>query len=259
MIEKTDQVRDAVLKAPDGYTQDELETIKRLYPPKDSFDKLLKEDADRFKKAVEATGTDPSATDPVEAFSLKFEGEINLKLAAAETGVTPEEFLKELAKASPELLRVFSPLRLNGGTVQRDVMIREFRELQRVMEQEQFSPGVGIEEGTVTTASGLKYRDIKVGDGEEAKTGKTVIINYTATLTDGKKVDSSADHNKAFEFLLGSDMVIKGWNEGIVGMKVGGKRKLAIPYQLAYGDKGVPALIPEKADLIYEIELVTVK
>jgi FKBP-type peptidyl-prolyl cis-trans isomerase len=259
MIEKTDQVRDAVLKAPDGYTEDELGTIKHLYPIKDEFDKLLKEDGDRFKKAVAATGTDPTASDPVEASSLRFEGELNLKLAAAETGVTPEEFLKELEKAPPELLRVFSPLRLDAGTVQRDVMLKEFRELERVMEQEQFVPGVGIEEGTVTTASGLKYRDIIVGTGEEAKTNRRVVINYTATLTDGKKVDSSFDHNKPFEFLLGSDAVIKGWNEGIVGMKVGGKRKLAVPFQLAYGDKGVAPLIPEKADLIYEIELVTVR
>ena len=114
-------------------------------------------------------------------------------------------------------------------------------------------------DGNVTTSSGLKYNDIKVGDGDIATAGKTVVVHYTGTLTNGKKFDSSLDRNKPFDFKLGSGMVIKGWDEGVAGMKVGGKRKLTIPYQLAYGEEGRPPVIPAKADLIFEVELLKVQ
>ena len=114
-------------------------------------------------------------------------------------------------------------------------------------------------DGTVTTSSGLKYNDIKVGDGDTAKAGQTVVVHYTGTLTNGKKFDSSLDRNKPFDFKLGAGQVIKGWDEGVAGMKVGGKRKLTIPYQLAYGEEGRPPVIPAKADLIFEVELLKVQ
>ena len=105
----------------------------------------------------------------------------------------------------------------------------------------------------------LKIEDLKVGTGDEAKKGDTVDVHYTGWLTDGKKFDSSKDRDKPFTFTLGAGMVIKGWDEGVVGMKVGGKRKLTIPYELAYGENGRPPVIPPKATLIFEVELLKLK
>src|SRR5262245_2299010 len=97
----------------------------------------------------------------------------------------------------------------------------------------------------VTTASGLQYEDLKEGTGEAAKAGDTVSVHYTGTLkSNGKKFDSSLDRNEPFDFPLGAGKVIKGWDEGVAGMKVGGKRKLTIPAKLAYGEKGFPPVIP---------------
>src|SRR5581483_2984650 len=91
------------------------------------------------------------------------------------------------------------------------------------------------DEKVVTTKSGLKYVDEKVGDGKEAKSGDTVVVHYTGWLKDGKKFDSSLDRKEPFSFKLGAGKVIKGWDEGVAGMKVGGKRKLIIPPELGYG------------------------
>ena len=102
----------------------------------------------------------------------------------------------------------------------------------------------------------MKIEDIVVGTGAEAQPGQMVTVHYTGWLTDGQKFDSSKDRNDPFVFPLGQGMVIKGWDQGVVGMKVGGKRKLIIPSDLAYGDQGRPPKIPAKATLIFEVELL---
>lgn len=106
---------------------------------------------------------------------------------------------------------------------------------------------------------GLQIQDEVVGAGTEAETGNQVTVNYVGTLTDGKKFDSSYDRNQPFTFTLGAGEVIKGWDEGVAGMRVGGKRKLTIPPSLGYGDSGVPGAIPGGATLIFEVELLKVE
>ena len=105
----------------------------------------------------------------------------------------------------------------------------------------------------------LKSEDLTVGSGDEATTGKTVSVHYTGTLTDGSKFDSSLDRGRPFEFQLGAGRVIKGWDQGVVGMKIGGKRKLTIPSELAYGARGFPPVIPPNSTLVFEIELLGVR
>ncbi|EKE12499.1 MAG: hypothetical protein ACD_13C00193G0009 [uncultured bacterium] len=105
----------------------------------------------------------------------------------------------------------------------------------------------------------LEIEDIKIGTGEVAVTGKKVTVNYSGTLTDGTKFDSSYDRNEPFSFTLGVGEVIVGWDKGVEGMKVGGKRKLTIPSSMAYGDGGIPGAIPGGATLIFEVELLSVE
>lgn len=105
----------------------------------------------------------------------------------------------------------------------------------------------------------LKIEDLQVGEGQEAVAGDMVSVHYTGWLTDGTKFDSSVDRGTPFEFDLGAGMVIAGWDQGVVGMKVGGKRKLTIPSSLGYGDRGAGALIGPGATLIFDVELLAIK
>jgi FKBP-type peptidyl-prolyl cis-trans isomerase len=116
-----------------------------------------------------------------------------------------------------------------------------------------------IEESIVKSNSGLEYEELQPGSGDPAKAGQTVEVHYTGWLRDGTKFDSSLDRKKPFSFMIGRGQVIEGWEEGVQGMRVGGKRKLTIPYKLAYGEHGRPPVIPEKADLIFEVELLKIK
>ena len=111
----------------------------------------------------------------------------------------------------------------------------------------------------ITTPSGLQYEDTTVGTGAEAKAGNIVEVHYTGTLKNGTKFDSSVDRGKPFNFKLGAGQVIKGWDEGVAGMKVGGIRTLIIPPELGYGARGAAGVIPPNAELTFEVELLKVK
>jgi len=114
-------------------------------------------------------------------------------------------------------------------------------------------------EQTMTTESGLKYLDMTVGTGRLAELGDTASVHYTGWLADGKKFDSSVDRKEPFSFRLGAGQVIKGWDEGVMGMKIGGKRKLTIPPQLGYGARGAGGVIPPNATLTFDVELLDLR
>jgi len=122
-----------------------------------------------------------------------------------------------------------------------------------------FAPSLGVNLATMTkTPSGLAYRDVRVGSGATATAGKTVSVHYTGWLPNGSKFDSSRDRNEPFEFALGARQVIVGWDEGVAGMRVGGRRLLVIPPDLAYGASGSDP-IPPNATLVFDIELLAIR
>jgi FKBP-type peptidyl-prolyl cis-trans isomerase len=139
------------------------------------------------------------------------------------------------------------------------VLILSNSETPSTNKDEQADTFPNINEGEyVTTADGLKYRDVKVGDGPEAKTRDHVLVHYTGWLTNGRKFDSSHDRKQPYPLTIGG-RVIRGWNEGIPGMKAGGRRILVIPPELAYGEDGQSPDIPPNARLVFAIELLEIK
>jgi hypothetical protein len=123
-----------------------------------------------------------------------------------------------------------------------------------------FSASLGVDTAAMTkTPSGLRYQDVTPGQGKEATPGRAVSVHYTGWLPNGEKFDSSRDRNQPFGFTLGAGEVIAGWDEGVAGMKVGGRRKLVIPPDLAYGTAGAPPDIPPGATLVFDVELLDVR
>ncbi len=120
-------------------------------------------------------------------------------------------------------------------------------------------PGEAATAAIQKTPSGLQYIDMVEGTGESPASGKNVTVHYTGYLLDGKKFDSSVDRGKPFTFVIGYGQVIKGWDEGVATMKIGGKRKLIIPSTLGYGARGAGAVIPPNAELIFDVELIAIK
>ena len=123
-----------------------------------------------------------------------------------------------------------------------------------------FSAELGVDTAAMTrTQSGLRYQDVTVGQGTEASPGRTAVVHYTGWLPDGKTFDSSRDRGEPFSFPLGAGQVIAGWDQGVAGMKVGGRRKLVIPPDLGYGAQGAPPVIPPGATLVFDVELLDVR
>jgi FKBP-type peptidyl-prolyl cis-trans isomerase len=120
-------------------------------------------------------------------------------------------------------------------------------------------PGESTQAQPVTTSSGLQYIDLVVGDGASPKKGDNVSVHYTGYLLDGTKFDSSVDRGSPFSFPLGMGRVIRGWDEGVATMKIGGKRKLIIPADLGYGSRGAGDVIPPNAQLIFDVQLLGIK
>jgi FKBP-type peptidyl-prolyl cis-trans isomerase len=122
------------------------------------------------------------------------------------------------------------------------------------------TPAAPPEEGReIVTSSGLRYRELQVGQGVEAAKGRIVEVHYTGWLEDGTKFDASQDPSHPFTFRIGIDDVIQGWHQGITGMKVGGRRRLVVPPELGYGKAGMGRVVPPNATLVFEVELVNVR
>jgi FKBP-type peptidyl-prolyl cis-trans isomerase len=123
-----------------------------------------------------------------------------------------------------------------------------------------FAAELGVDTTKMTKMpSGLRYQDVTPGQGTEATAGHAVTVHYTGWLPDGKKFDSSRDHGQPFTFTLGGGQVIAGWDQGVAGMRVGGRRKLVLPPDLAYGEAGAPPDIPPGATLVFDVEVLDVK
>jgi peptidylprolyl isomerase len=161
-----------------------------------------------------------------------------------------------LVAAAAVFAAVFYITAASQPQVQADVKVVAAPEQKEKPEPKEEPKG---DKKVVTTATGLKYIDEKEGTGRAAKVGDTVVVHYTGTFKDGKKFDSSRDRDRPFPVRLGAGEVIRGWEEGLIGMKAGAKRKLIIPSALAYGPAGRPPVIPPNAELHFDIEVMEIR
>lgn len=136
---------------------------------------------------------------------------------------------------------------------------KKSQETENVLSKEATQKPIIIPATADSTASGLKYVELKTGSGVQPQSGQSVLVHYTGWLLNGKKFDSSLDRGTPLEFKIGVGQVIPGWDEGVGSMKVGGKRRLFVPPQLGYGERGYPPVIPPKATLVFDVELLEVK
>jgi len=157
------------------------------------------------------------------------------------------------------LVLLFSAMNAKAQNNPSSAVTPDNKEASQVAKAKPAAKKAKVAAKTITTASGLKYQVLKKGTGETAKDGQTVSVHYTGWLTNGTKFDSSVDRGQPFQFALGAGQVIKGWDEGVAGMKVGEKRKLTIPANLGYGDRGAGGVIPPGATLVFDVELLGVQ
>lgn len=146
-----------------------------------------------------------------------------------------------------------------GGVIPPNATLVFDVELVKISEGAPAAPTAVKPSDYISTTTGLKYYDFVVGDGASPQAGQVVTVQYTGWLEDGTKFDSSIDHGQPFQFIIGQGQVIKGWDEGVLSMKVGGKRQLVIPAELGYGANGAGGVIPPNATLIFEVELLGVQ
>jgi FKBP-type peptidyl-prolyl cis-trans isomerase len=200
--------------------------------------------ADSGKAVVESQQT-------VDTIKAKAAEEIKVESEVKELEAETEAGAKEVAdtaKAKIEEKKAAETKTMEADSTLKAVKAEKAKEMGKKMEGKE-----------VTTASGLKYIDMVVGTGPSPKSGDMVSVHYTGWLLDGKKFDSSRDRNQPFDFQIGTGKVIKGWDEGVMTMKVGGKRKLIIPPGLAYGARGAGGVIPPNATLMFDVELLGIK
>lgn len=193
-----------------------------------------------------------SADDPVQRDSAK----VKVVEVKKIEGDTLEKKTVEVKKIEADSLeKIIETKRIKADSLETEAVKVE----KPVIKEKSTAVKEKVEAKEITTESGLKYIDLKAGTGKSPQKGDVVVVHYTGTLTNGKKFDSSVDRGKPYEFKIGVGQVIKGWDEGVMSMKVGGKRKLIIPPELGYGARGAGGIIPPNATLIFDVELLDIK
>jgi hypothetical protein len=248
--------RAAVRPAAGGVTEAALKKLEREW-----FDAVVKNDADTLNKIFSddfiAINSDGSFVEKPEMVKLFTSGRIKLdEIRTDEFKLRQYGVSTAVVTGRATFIRDGKEL---GQSSHTEVWIKRLGRWQAVSWTSIPLKKSILGAKAMTTESGLKYEDIVVGEGESPKAGQQVTVHYTGTLDDGTKFDSSLDRGTPFTFTIGVGQVIKGWDEGVLSMKVGGKRKLVIPPNLGYGARGAGGVIPPNATLVFDVELLGVK